>query len=62
MSTKASNTFDHTLREIRYRIKDGALTFHYELDNPHRVVEHATRELMKQIEEATGLQAFLGSF
>jgi len=47
---------------LRYRIKDGALTFHYELDNPHRVVEHATRELMKQIEEATGLQAFLGSF
>lgn len=40
---------------LRYRIKDGALVFWYELDRPERVIEAATMDMVAAIKEDTGL-------
>lgn len=44
--------------KFRYSIKDGDLAMAYELVRPHKVLELATADLLKQIQEGTTLAAF----
>lgn len=47
---------------LRYRINDtGQLSMWYELERPHKVIEHATKEVWKAIAEGTGLPIINGN-
>ncbi len=47
---------------LRYRISDqGALALWYDLERPHKVLEHAVEELRQAIEAGTGLASINGS-
>jgi uncharacterized protein YfdQ (DUF2303 family) len=47
---------------LRYRINDGGqLSMWYELERPHKVIEHATKEVWKAIAEGTGLPIINGN-
>jgi uncharacterized protein YfdQ (DUF2303 family) len=46
---------------LRYRAKDGALVFWYELERPHKVLEAAFREAWRRIETDGGAVVLLGS-
>lgn len=45
---------------LRYRVRDGKLTFWYELVRQDKVLESATRTLIEQIREQTGSPFFFG--
>lgn len=45
---------------LRYRVRDGKLTFWFELIRPDKVLEAATQTLIKQIREQTGNAFFFG--
>lgn len=45
---------------LRYRVKEGRLTFWYELIRSDKVLEHATKELIKKIESGTSVPLFMG--
>lgn len=41
---------------LRWRIADkGALSLWYDLERPHKIIEHAVSELTRQIEERSGM-------
>jgi uncharacterized protein YfdQ (DUF2303 family) len=46
---------------LRYRQSQGKLTFEYQLDRPHKVVETAFKEIRESIEKETGAVVLLGS-
>lgn len=47
---------------LRYRISDtGQLSMWYELERPHKVIEHATKEVWKAIAEGTSLTIINGN-
>lgn len=46
---------------LRYRVKDGKLTFWYELIRADKVVEDATKTLINAIKEKTGLPLYFGN-
>jgi len=46
---------------LRYRVKEGVLTFWYELVRPDRVLEYATNELIGNIKTETQLPIYFGS-
>ncbi len=46
---------------LRYRQRDGKLTFWYELIRPDLIMEQSARALVAQIKEAAGLPFFFGS-
>jgi uncharacterized protein YfdQ (DUF2303 family) len=46
---------------LRYRIKDDALTFTYLMDRPERLLKDAFDAVLLQIEQATGVNPFIGS-
>jgi uncharacterized protein YfdQ (DUF2303 family) len=46
---------------LRYRQNQGKLTFEYQLDRPHKVVEAAFKELRDVIEKETGSVVLLGA-
>ena len=45
---------------LRYRLKEGAVTFWYELIRADKVFEHAAREIIGQIQEETEMTVFFG--
>lgn len=45
---------------LRYRVRDGRLTFWFELIRPDKVLESATQTLIAQIREKTGNPFFFG--
>lgn len=45
---------------LRYRVREGKLTFWYELVRPDKVLEAATASMIKRIEDNTSLPFFLG--
>lgn len=47
--------------KFRYRIEDGKLYMQFDLVRPHKVLELATADLLKQIQEGTTLAAFKGT-
>jgi uncharacterized protein YfdQ (DUF2303 family) len=46
---------------LRYRVRDGKLTFWYELIRPDRTLEAATRTVIENIKTETGTPLFFGS-
>lgn len=46
---------------LRYRARDGKLTFWYELIRPEKVLESATTTIIEQIRTATGCPFFFGN-
>lgn len=46
---------------LRYRVRDGKLTFWYELIRPDRTLEAATRTVIEKIKTETGKPLFFGS-
>lgn len=52
---EGSTIADELIAKFRYRIDGGKLYMWYELVRPHKVLEIATKDLLKQIEEGTGL-------
>lgn len=47
---------------LRYRLDKGRVTFFYEVDRPHKIIEHAFSELQKQIADAVALPVLNGVF
>jgi len=45
---------------LKYRLKDGKLTFWYELNRPDKVIEDAAKTLTQSIQEATTFPIFHG--
>jgi len=45
---------------LRYRITEGHLSLWYELVNPHKVIESATKEIVETIKQETEQEAFMG--
>lgn len=46
---------------LRYRVRDGKLTFWYELIRPDRVIEDAAKQLISTIREKTGVFFYFGN-
>jgi len=46
---------------LRYRVRDGKVTFWYELERPDRVFESAARTLVDQVRERAGAPFFFGA-
>lgn len=44
---------------LRYRITDGKLTFHYKLMNVEKIIQAAMREIVGSVEKATGIKPFM---
>ncbi|MGX0136303.1 uncharacterized protein YfdQ (DUF2303 family) [Cupriavidus metallidurans] len=57
---EGSTVADRLTAKFRYRIQEARLSMWYELERPHKVLEAATEDLRKFIEEKTGLTAFHG--
>lgn len=49
------------IARLRYRIKDGALTFWYDLLRPHKVIEEAFANMVFQTQEKTGNTVLMGA-
>jgi uncharacterized protein YfdQ (DUF2303 family) len=45
---------------LRFRLARGAVSFSYQLDRPHKVIEHALDATLKQIAEGTGRTVLRG--
>ena len=45
---------------LRYRVKEGRLTFWYELIRHDKVLEDATKTLINKIQDATGVPLYFG--
>lgn len=45
---------------LRYRVKEGRLTFWYELIRPDKILEDATKTLINKIKVSTGVPLFFG--
>lgn len=58
---KGSAVYALTAR-LRYRLERGRVSFFYEVDRPHKTIEHAFGELQKQISEAVALPVLNGVF
>jgi uncharacterized protein YfdQ (DUF2303 family) len=46
---------------LRYRTRDGAITWFYEMYRPERIVEHAVKEAAETAKASTNLPLFFGS-
>lgn len=46
---------------LRYRLGQGKVTFEYEIDRPHKVIQHAFLELRKTICDGTALPVLAGT-
>jgi uncharacterized protein YfdQ (DUF2303 family) len=55
---EGSQIGDELTAKFRYRIDGGKLFMWYELVRPHKVLEVATQDLLRQIEQGTKLKAF----
>lgn len=48
------------IARLRYKVKDGSLIFWYDLIRSDKVLEHATQEIIKKIEQETSVPMFMG--
>lgn len=55
----AGDSFEVHAR-LRYRVREGKLSFWYELVRPDKILEAATNGIIKRIEEETSLPLFFG--
>jgi uncharacterized protein YfdQ (DUF2303 family) len=46
---------------LRYRIREGALSLGYQLDRPEDVLRNAFDDVLRQVQDATGVVALLGT-
>lgn len=46
---------------LRYRINGPTLTLGYEIDRPHKIIDHALKKLATEIEEATSRKIIYGA-
>lgn len=56
---RSGDAYQITAR-LRYRVREGLLTFWYELIRSDKVLEHANKELIKKIELETAVPLFMG--